>query len=240
MAESPQLYLVWSYDRIFVKPIPRYLLSRAFWEYLRTNDKLHKASAGFLRTYSYLIRYETDFNLARSDALRLIPSDDGTGKPITFERFARFIAPFAELRDSEVNPRYQYGELRLTRLNLCARLFLGRLSFHSVDAQWSSSLGHLFAPMLSTFAVLSVILSAMQVALAADDESSSSNGWAVFSDVSRWFSVATIIFSAFGVLVLFLVVVFMAVHDFWFARRVLRWNRKLGGAAVKDYKTAIV
>ena len=129
VAENPPLHLIWSYDRIFVKPIPRYLLSHAFWQYAQSNEKLYQAAAGFLRTYSYLIRYETDFRLATNDALGLIPSDD-VEHLITFERFAKFIAPFALLEDLSVNPRYHYGELRLTRLNMLAKLFLKKLTFH--------------------------------------------------------------------------------------------------------------
>ena len=71
-----------------------------------------QAAAGFMRTYAYLIKYETDFRKAQSAELGLIPTDDGK-EPITYERFAQFIAPFAELDDDSVRPRYQYGEMPL-------------------------------------------------------------------------------------------------------------------------------
>jgi hypothetical protein len=238
VAEHPQLHLVWSYDRIFIKPIPRYLLSHAFWEYVQTNDKLCQAVGGFLRTYSYLIRYETDFRLASSDALSLIPADDGT-EQITFERFAKFIAPFAQLEDSSVNPRYHYGELRLTRLNFCARLFLKKLTFHHIDAQWGSYLGRFFGPILSIFAVFSVILSAMQVELAVQSSPPVLDHWSAFSDASRWFSIVTVISAAIGILLLSVLILFMFVHDIWFARTVLH-QKKIQSVPDAAFKSGVV
>lgn len=238
VAEHPQLHLVWSYDRIFVKPIPRYFLSHAFWEYVRTDEKLCQAAAGFLRTYSYLIRYERDFKEALSDGLRLIPVDDGINA-ITFERFAKFIAPFAEISDSRVNARYQYGELRLTRLNWCARVFLRKLTFHHIHPQWGSYLGRFLAPMLSTFAVFAVILNAMQVELAVQNTQQSLDTWDAFSRASRWFSVLTVILATIAVSFLLALVVFMFVHDIWFARSVIR-QKQLGHASDAALKSGVI
>jgi hypothetical protein len=241
VVENPQLHLVWYYDRIFIKPIPRYLLSHAFWEYLRTKKELHQAAIGFLRTYSHLIRYERDFRLAVSDDLGLIPSDDGE-QPITFERFAKFIKPFSALDDDDVNPRHHYGELRLTRLNMCVRLFLGKVTFHHVDAQWGTYLGKWLTPMLSLFAIFSVILSAMQVELAVQNNSKDINKWDIFSDISRWFSIATILLTAMGIVFLCLLIIFMFFHDIWFAQMVLRQERgrKCQGLREVDFKSGVI
>ena len=128
--------------------------------------ELRRAITGFVRSYSYLIRYECDFRLATSSEhqLALLPKDDRSDQ-LTFERFAKFIAAFHKLSDESVSPRYCYGELRLSRLNRCARIFLGKLTFHHSDAQWGAYLGRFLAPLLSLFAVLSVALGAMQVEL---------------------------------------------------------------------------
>lgn len=239
VAENPQLHLIWFHDRIFIKPIPRYLLSHAFWEYLQTEDQLAKTAAGFLRTYSYLIRYESDFRLASSEELGLIPPDDGAN-PVTFERFAKFIRPFALLKDSNVNPRHHFGELRLTRLNICARLFLGKLTFHHMHPQWRSYLGQFFGPLLSIFAIFSVVLSAMQVGLAAQGFRDVERNWTVFSSVSRWFSLATILLVAIGVLLLIALIIFMGVHDIWFAQSVLRQKKRSRGYLAVDFKSGVI
>lgn len=239
VAENPQLHLVWFHDRIFIKPIPRYLLSHAFWEYLQTEDQLAKAAAGFLRTYSYLIRYESDFRLASSEELGLIPRDDGTDR-LTFERFANFIRPFALLEDRNVNPRYHFGELRLTRLNLCAKLFLGKLTFHHMHPQWRSYLGQFLGPLLSIFAIFSVILSAMQVGLAAQGCRDIKSDWAMFSSVSQWFSLVTIILVAIGVLLLIALIISMGAHDIWFAQSVLRQKRASRVSPSVDFKSGVI
>ena len=33
ITEEVRLHLVWIHDRIFVKPLPKYLLSHVFWEW---------------------------------------------------------------------------------------------------------------------------------------------------------------------------------------------------------------
>ena len=48
VTEHPGLHLVWYYDTIFLKPIPPYLLSRAFWEYIQEADKEVWKAAGFV------------------------------------------------------------------------------------------------------------------------------------------------------------------------------------------------
>jgi hypothetical protein len=238
VTENPQLHLIWANDRIFIKPIPPYLLSFAFWEFLQRKDPLFRAAAGFLRSYSYLIRYETDFRLAFSDALSLIPTS-GSNTPITFEQFSRFIAPFSLLDDSAVNPRYHYGELRLSRLNTCTRLFLGKFTFHHIHAQWGTYLGRLLAPTLSVFAGLSVVLSAMQVGLATKDLSPTPH-WSSFLQISRWSSVITLVLVAFVVIFLLSLIVFMFIHDIWFARRVLRQKEKGHVDSLPEFKSGVI
>ena len=157
---------MWYYDRIFIKPLPKYLFSHAFWRYLGTQPlELRRAITGFVRTYTYLIRYESDFRLATCESrnLFLVPTDDGSGRHdgterLTFGRFVKFIAGFGQISDENVNPRYSYGELRLTQLNICARIFLGKLTFHHIHAQWGSYLGRFMALLISIFALTSLAL----------------------------------------------------------------------------------
>jgi hypothetical protein len=198
-----------------------------------------RAAAGFMRTYSYLIRYEVDFRKAIEPELRLIPPDDGKS-PITFESFVEFIAPFAALDDASVSPRYQYGELRLTRLNKLAMIFMGKLTYHHIDAQWSSYLGSLLAPSITILAPVSVMLSAMQVVLATRDANDDSGGLLAYSQGSRWISV-TVTFLLFALLLLILSVIsFMTFHDIWFARRVLRAKRNSEHQKCRDLRSGVI
>ncbi|PQE08903.1 subtilisin-like serine protease protein [Rutstroemia sp. NJR-2017a BBW] len=80
ISENPELHLVWYYDRIFIKPLPKYLLTFDFWHtylisptsILGSEREIIKRSAlGFLCIYRYLVCYESDFNIAMEK--RLLP-----------------------------------------------------------------------------------------------------------------------------------------------------------------------
>lgn len=194
VTEEPRLHLVWIHNRIFVKPLPRYLLSYAFWEdYLdeRSNklgkdqSDIRKAAAGFLRSYKYLIRHETDFNIAQQEHLRLIPQD------VDWPSFCRFTAELSSIDDAVVSGRYCYGELRLTRLNFYAPLLLRKFHFEQVHGQYGDFFARLYGPILFVFALMSTILSSMQVALAA--EQLEAVQWVSMWHVSRWFSVLSLV-----------------------------------------------
>ena len=174
-----------------------------------------------MRTYSCLIKYEIDFRKAQSTELGLIPDNDGKD-PITYERFARFIAPFAELDDNKVKPRYRYGELRLTRLNWFARLLLGRLTYHHIHAQWNEFFGRFLAPFLTVFLLLTTALNAMQVELAVQAAPLGPQDWNGFSQMCRWVSVVVLILVVVVSALLISLMLFMFVHDQIFAQMVLR------------------
>jgi hypothetical protein len=197
ITEEARLHLVWIHDRIFIKPIPRYLLSYGFWEaYLdrrpeslnKEQSNLRKAAAGFLRTYRYLIRHESDFHLAQQESLRLIPKD------VDWASFCHFTSDLNNIQDSAVSRRYCFGELRLTRLNFYAPFLLRKFRFEQVHGQYGDYFARLYGPVLFVFAVVSTILNSMQVALAADQ--SLAVPWVPVWHASRWFSVISIIGTA--------------------------------------------
>jgi hypothetical protein len=197
VTEEARLHLVWIHDRIFIKPIPRYLLSYDFWEaYLDRRpaspsdeqSSLREAAAGFLRTYRYLIRHESDFHIAQQDGLRLIPKD------VDWASFCRFTSDLSDIQDSAVSRRYCFGELRLTRLNFYAPLLLRKFRFEQVHGQYGDYFARLYGPVLFVFAVVSTILNSMQVALAADQPLAVH--WVPVWQVSRWFSMISIVGAA--------------------------------------------
>ncbi|KAK4693280.1 hypothetical protein P7C71_g4088, partial [Lecanoromycetidae sp. Uapishka_2] len=169
LTEDPGLHLLWIYDRIYIKPLPAYLLSYDFWcRYLlepdtkldETRDEICKAAAGLLRTYSYLILYQSDFRIAQREDLQLIPRD------VTWENWCRFSADCALIKENAVAPRYHYGELRLTRLNSLTTIFLRKMHYHQTDNQYREYFGRFCGPLLFLFASLSVLLNTLQVGLA--------------------------------------------------------------------------
>ena len=186
-----------------------------------------------------------DFRLATRDEhqLALIPQDDGSisadgSSHITFKRFALFIAAFHKLPDDIVSPRYRHGELRLSRPNMCARIFLGKLMFHRIDAQWGAYLGRFLAPVLSVFAVLSVALSAMQVELGV--QGSLQDFASRWTYASRWFSCVVLLVIAIIVLFFSLLIAFMVFHDVWFARSVLRQRCQAPAKTSNNFRSGVV
>ena len=166
-----------------------------------------------------------DFRRAQSKELGLIPTDDGTD-PITFERFARFIVPFSELKDEDVAIRFQFGELRLNRLNMMARFFLGKATFHHVNAQWANYLGRFLAPFITIFLILTTILNSMQVELAVMSLPTDSGSWLTFARASRWLSVIVLLIVAIVIIGLLILLLIMFFNDQYFSQFSLRAKQK--------------
>jgi ABC-type sugar transport system permease subunit len=143
---------------------------------------------GYLRTYRYLIQHESDFNITQQDNLRLIPKD------VDWVSFCQFISELDHIEDSDVSGRYCYGELRLTRLNFYAPLFLRKFHFEQAHGQYGDFFGRLYGPILFVFAVISIILNSMQVELAVEQLVAAH--WVSMWSVSRWFSTLSLMGAA--------------------------------------------
>lgn len=173
ITEDPKLHLVWINDRIFIKPLPKYLLSHSIWQHYlssKTGDedgqrsRIRRAALGYLRTYAWLIRYESDLRLAQDSSLCLVPSK------ISWEEFCGFARTLGGIEDRDVSLRYCYGEIRLTRLNFYAPFFLGKSNFQRMEYQYNEYFSRFYAPFLFIIAIVSVVLSALQVLVSAADD----------------------------------------------------------------------
>ncbi|KAI1827053.1 hypothetical protein F4861DRAFT_467048 [Xylaria intraflava] len=208
ITEEPGLHLVWYYNHVFIKPLPKYMLSHAFWAFYLISPNspiqeplrsdLRKAALGFLRSYRYLVRRRSDFELAMDKRHRLLP------KKTNYADFIKLIRSLDTVDDSMVSPRYTYGELRLSRLNFWIKLFLFRLRYHKPEGQYGPYIARFYGPLLFLFGIFSVQLSAMQVVLATipltNDLTAS---WVAFIKVSKGYSVFTLL--AVAIIPLFLV-----------------------------------
>ncbi|KAF8253067.1 hypothetical protein K440DRAFT_650199 [Wilcoxina mikolae CBS 423.85] len=178
ITESPDLHLVWYYDQIFIKPIPRCLLNYAFFKtFVSRDESVRLATNGFLRTYAKLIVHESDFEVAKEK--KLLPCDE-----ITWKEWCKFIQGFRDFDDAEVTLRYQYGELRLTRLNFYSKVFFDSWNYFDTYTQYGWYFKQFIAPYLFVFGSITVVLTAMQTAITADSESvykNSAYGFSTFS-----------------------------------------------------------
>jgi hypothetical protein len=233
--EAPGLHLVWYYDRIFVKPIPAYFYSSAFWTYIEhAENDVFKAALGFMRSWDRLVQYEIDFDLGIK--LGLIPKKPGTREHPTYEEFCQFMESFSNVKDKDVSRRYHYGELRLTRLNKTAMFFRGKLAYFHIHPQWGSYLSHILAPVITVFVILSAVLNSMQVTLAAVAGGEVQGRWKPYADVSAWFAVVVICFVAAVIFTALAGLLMMGVKDLVWAKTV-RVKKKKGeeGAGEKSH-----
>jgi hypothetical protein len=178
--------------------------------------RLSRAALGYLRTWAYLVRHESDHTIAVKN--NLLPEHTTYADLVDLLKDVR-----QRVTDSHVSGRYRFGELRLSRLNFWARPLLFRRQFRKVAWQYSDYFALYYAPLLFLFGILSVILSAMQLGIEA-----SQHVWETFEITSARF--------AFATLCLVLLVVFYIVLDFltMFGREVVyavkkRWLVKEWG-----------
>lgn len=189
ITEQTDLHLTWSESRIFVKPFPRYLGNYEFWiTHLCQSEELHRTACGLLFSYTRLICYESDFNLAQG--LNLVP-------PISWTQWRAYIQDVRKIIDARprslIDRRYSYGELRLRRLNWIYRIY-GRpqdrsliLGYFFDYHSYSSFFVQNFAWIFVVFTYMITILTAMQLGLTTERLQTTrrfqdaSYGFAVFS-----------------------------------------------------------
>lgn len=210
VTEDPKLHLVWIHNRVFIKPLPLYIGSFAFWRHHLGDEKkaniqtrqscIRKAILGYLRSYIYLIQHKSDFRIAQSPELCLIPAD------ITWGQFCGFASDLAQITDMDVSKRYHFGEIRLTRLNFYAPLLLHKSHFQRVEYQYGTYFSQYYAPVLFIIGVTSVILSGLQVALAAD-QGSLEGASELLLAVAFWLSVVMIL--SFCAVVMYLCILWL-------------------------------
>lgn len=172
------------HDRLFIKPLPRYLLVPYFWaKYLTCQDgcdcvpgltfpkcqrrQLYECALGFLYSYAGLISYEIDFRLAKER--HLIPEDE----TLSWEKWRTLVHQvLTGPAYKAMHPRFMYGELPSVHVNAMNGMG-GRSSrfstTHNSDLYDYSSLA-VFSrnyKVLATATVfIAVLLTAMQVGLA--------------------------------------------------------------------------
>ncbi|KAF1815236.1 hypothetical protein P152DRAFT_431647 [Eremomyces bilateralis CBS 781.70] len=235
LTERIRLHLIRTDDRMFIRPLPSYLTSFAFWEFLLDEEneslspddrmRIVHNTFGFLRTYYYLIRYPSDFRLAQK--LGLLPAD------IAFEPFAHFIAAFSDLANDvllEKAPRWTFGELDLSHLNSASLVWRWHNYFNLYPFRNHVLINKYYGPVLFLFATFSVALSAMQVwAQLLDLQDYDSEKEASGVGFMWWFAMESIGYSfALGACFLFAYLWTASVDARRANRAMKKWKRETG------------
>ncbi|KAM0798677.1 hypothetical protein BDR22DRAFT_881600 [Usnea florida] len=190
LTERMDMHLVWTTDRIFLKPIPRFLLEPKIWRAKshsksvnKCNGGLRVCALGFLFSYAALIAHESDFHIAKEK--HLLPEQ------VTWSAWVALVKQLdtKNIYD-KIDERFKYGELRLSRLNNIYRLTRWPLLLKPYMSRWhqyGDFFHDNFTWLASTTVYIVVVLTAMQVGLAADrlksnrSFQSASYGFTVFS-----------------------------------------------------------
>ena len=151
LTNRADMHMVTDVRRIYLKPLPDYLLNHNFWSlYLCPSDDVYRDAVGLLGTYTYaLVHSKADFELAQSN--KLVPDQ------LSWEQWTQF-ARSAMTPKARRNPRYLYSELSLARLNWYYRLTRGTTYFR----QDSSNI------LVGSLVYITIVLTAMQVGLGTD------------------------------------------------------------------------
>ncbi|KAF4334653.1 hypothetical protein FBEOM_11486 [Fusarium beomiforme] len=191
IAEELDLHLVWAKWRIFIKPLPEFLLNYEFWEAnISCDPKLHRAACGLLYSYCGLIRFGHDLQIAKDYHL-IHDSVDYRA----WTDFSRVILPNLNPRDPNImDRRFQYGELRLNRLDTIYRYSPYKFSISSILQGFPHALTESYVPYMdqynnavSAFGVIVIVLSAFNLSLSAHsknpdvDLQQAAYGFAIFA-----------------------------------------------------------
>ncbi|KAL6240975.1 hypothetical protein RBB50_012070 [Rhinocladiella similis] len=171
IAEELDLHLVWAKSRIFIKPLPDFLLNYDFWQaHICCDPQLHRAACGLLYSYCGLVRFDHDLQLAQEH--RLI------GSTIDYRAWTEFSRALLSTVDPNnfdaMEERFRYGELRLNRLDTIYRYSPQEFSVTSMLQGFPHALTESYVPYMdqynnavSAFGVIVIVLSAFNLSLSA-------------------------------------------------------------------------
>lgn len=229
ITEDPSVHLLWVEGIIFLKPLPSYLTSYAFWEFLldtssddTNRDELLATCLGFLKNYASLIQRRSDFHLAQRHHL-LSGLED-----VSFESFVAFISSFDNIPHQHISSRWRYGLIQLDALNFHSAIHYRRWHLNRFETRWATYFSRFFPVILFIFAMFSVMLSAMQVIIAAKDVQEADNkGFKKVLGLFIWFGTEAIGWSiGFGVFIVTWWLGFL-VNEVWHRKKMQHRVKKM-------------
>lgn len=234
ITERADLHLLWRRDRLYLKPMPDYLLSHGIWEgTLLKNRILFENAKGFLLSYLWLIRQKSDFVIAQRENL---VSNDLTWEDWTIFSTAVFPNIVSDSFEG-ISPRYLYGELRLGRVNLVYRLCRNTRSFKTFIRgyfygyhTYANFIQQNFAWVLTVIVYITIVLTAMQVGLATTGLQNSQG----FNRASYGFTIFSIVAPLAILLGLLSVLLFLIIFNLNYAVRQRSTTRRRFPAVFDD------
>ncbi|TLD32707.1 hypothetical protein PspLS_01006 [Pyricularia sp. CBS 133598] len=183
VTEKMDMHLVWGDGRIYIKPLPRFILEPCFWtadlagpsEDVQRKDaaaegdeleEYRRRARGLLYTYAAMVASDSDFRIARDH--HLLPEG------LEWQAWRKLVAQLLDGRElaftySSMHPRFCYGELRLSRLDkICFYWETPLVNYTTKWNQYESFFRHNLGLLISSAGYVVVVLTALQVGLATD------------------------------------------------------------------------
>lgn len=182
---SEELHLISHRGSIYIKPIPACLLHEDFFRtHVRGRENL---VLGFLSSYLHLITHESDLRIANE--CHLFPEPVSWDDWLVFSQYLNNILKPTHSRKL-FNNRYDFGDLRLDRLNLIMVVFYCKLlGYRRLDTTYGQFFHSFWSVVgLLVFAFSSTALSAFQVMMAG------SKTPPLVVSVGFWFAVVVLCF----------------------------------------------
>ncbi|KAJ1325222.1 DUF6601 domain-containing protein [Microdochium nivale] len=214
VTEQMDLHLVWTSGRIYIKPIPPFLLMPRIWAEILcccprgcrcdpatkqycNRQETRRSAMGFMLSYVALIRHQSDFHIATGH--RLVPEE------LDWPRWKRFVAEILsagqESLYEQAAERFCYGELRLSRLNKL-HLWARGSTYVPQWNQYKDFLHDNLTLLASAMVYIVVLLTAMQL---GHETSLASND--LFQSVSYGFTMFAILAPLIVMVLLFTIFV---------------------------------
>ncbi|KAB5581199.1 hypothetical protein GE09DRAFT_936639, partial [Coniochaeta sp. 2T2.1] len=152
----------------------------------------HDDASGLLQSYVALIQYRSDFSIAQDAGL--------VDKDLKWDDWVDIATKVLAQTNPEVNERYTYGELRLSRLNKILWAHGQMRGYHFPYQTYGEMFTANIAPIAGATVYVALVLTAMQVGLAThalghnDAFHNVSYGFAVFSIIAPIGLVVLIVF----------------------------------------------
>lgn len=213
VTEQADVHMLWEGSRIYIKPLPEFILCHDMWEDYVCNDRdLYEKGCGFLLSYIWLVSRKSDLRIAHDRGL--------ISRSINWEQWVSFVSAVMKRTDcrnlANINIRYRRGELHVSRSNWIYRLcsqtrnpttFLR--GFMYGYRNYGSFVEGNLAWLASATIYTVLVLTAMQVGLATDHLSDS----VASKRASYGFTVFAIIAPLIVVVILFALVLLLIVFN---------------------------
>ncbi|KAF1347422.1 hypothetical protein EJ07DRAFT_142484, partial [Lizonia empirigonia] len=116
--QQMDLHLLKTRTHLMLKPLPLWIFDHDVWHrHINDNTEWHESATGFLMSYVWLLTTPIDLKIAQDLAL--------VHKAISWGSWREFVRDFLHRVDmntlAQVNKRYQFGDLRLDRIDMIYR-----------------------------------------------------------------------------------------------------------------------